>query len=103
MLNVDFIWIQQLFNTFITIALLFVAWEYNRRYHISFYTKSIAAATIYNNLRVLFLLLAAAFAFKGIVLSGEGKVIIIFDYLGSAMDFLAGIWATKIALGHFFD
>ena len=87
---------QQLVDSFVMVALLFVSYEYHRRYLLSKTTHSKAAQAIYNDLRVLFLLLGVTFA-----IASMASPIPIVILLGTLAGLASGLWGAKIAFGRF--
>jgi hypothetical protein len=95
----DLVWVQQLISSFITVALLFVSYEYHRRYRLSKVSHSKASQQVYNDLRILFLLIGAAFAFSS---GGQGEDLGIWiNFIGSGFQLAAAIWAARVALSRF--
>ena len=97
----SFIWAQQLITSFTTVALLFVAYEYHRRYRLSKISHSRASQEVYNDLRILFLLIGAGFAFSTGTQSSAGLPSILLAVLTSLTNLSAALWAAKVALGRF--
>jgi hypothetical protein len=87
--------VQQLIGSFLIVALLFISYEYHRRYLLSRSTHSKTAQAIYNDLRILFLLLGLTVTFDAALSA------VFFSILSDISGLATALWASKTAFSRF--